>query len=373
STLLAAIPTVTPLPPPQVPLKTPEHAIQPTLPQGIICGNSIRAVLHQIASGLDQSYPDDWERLMTNLTTNGSSSTQTIEPSDLKSVMQTWGLDIDLFDKAYHDVQVLIRSAVDEGIYIAQGISYNWSRCQGHTSHHTCFSTLMVVVRVPYVVSGYVWRAEVGHVYVSSGAKTYICHQCMFGLCKARCHDHAEDPKLLLHIIAVMSASQAGWALNHLPKPPADMSLATTDVSHPQSLAAPSSPLWSGRLDHLLRLFRSKAAENRDVRQAYRGGLLAVTLDPKVLKEILCVASASSYFKISIYDKVPVDDQFPYSFQQYQVVGDFDTSTAALTMSPSFGALKESIHKYAESWGKVIGEVGSRVNSDVQQTGMSRL
>ncbi|KAF9541886.1 hypothetical protein EC957_002591 [Mortierella hygrophila] len=324
----------------------------------------IQAVLHQITSGLDQSYPDDWERLMRDLTTNGSSSTQTIEPSDLKSVIQTWGLDIDLFDKAYHDVQVLLRSAVDD---IAQGISYNWSRCQGHTSHHICFSTLMVVVRVPYVVSGYVWRAEVGHVYVSSGAKTYICHQCMFGLCEARCHDHAEDPKSFLHIIAVMSASQAGWALNHLPKPPADVSFATTDVSHPQSLAAPSSPLWRGRFDHLLRLFRSKAAENRDVRQAYRGGLLSATLGPKVLMEFLRIASASSYFKIPIYNKVPVDDQLPYPFQQYQVVGNSDTSTAALTMSPSFGALKDSIHKYAESWGKVIGEVGSRVNSNVQR------
>ena len=118
---------------------------------------------------------------MTNLTTSGSSSIQTIAQSDIKSVMQTWGLDIDLFDKTYHNVQVLIRSAVDEGAYIAQGLSYNWSRCQDHTSHHTCLSTLMVVVRVSYVVGGYVWRAEVGHafMYLQAPKHTSAINACL--------------------------------------------------------------------------------------------------------------------------------------------------------------------------------------------------
>lgn len=303
---------------------------------------------------------------MTNLTTKGVSSIQTIAPSDLKSVMQTWELDIDLFDKAYHYVQVLIRSAVDEGVYIAQGLSYNWSRCQGHISHHTCLSTLMVVVRVPYVVGGYIWRAEVGHIYVSSGAKTYICHQCLLGFCKTPCHDHAEDPQKLLHIVAVMSASQADWTLSHLQLPPADLALPRTDISHPPSLSASSSSLWRGRFDHLLRLFRGKTAENRDVHRAYRRGLLAAILNPKVFMEFLRVASASSYFKVPVYNKAPGDDQLSIPFQQYQVVGNSDTSTAALASS-SFGALKESIHRYAESWGKVVGEIGSRVNAGVQR------
>ncbi|KAG0076620.1 hypothetical protein BGZ90_008435 [Linnemannia elongata] len=370
SVLLVVIPTATSLPHPQVPLSAPELPVQPPLTPGIVRGNSIRSVLHQIASGLSQDYPGDWGKMMKNLTTNGSSSIQTIVPSDLKAVMQTWELDIALIDKAYHDIQDLIRSALEEGVYIAQGLSYSWSHCQGHTYHHICLSTLMVVVRVPYVVSGSIWRAEVGHVYVTSGAKTHICHQrrCGFlGLCKPRCHDYSKDPQKLLHITAVMFASQADWALKHLLKPPADVSFARTDVSHPPSLAASSHLLWRGRFDPLLRLFRRKAAENRDVHQTYRGGLLAAILDPKVLIEFLRAASASSYFNIPVHDKVPVDNQLPSPFQQYQVVDGSETSAAALAMSPSFDALKESIYKYAESWGKVVGEIGSSVNSDVQR------
>ncbi|KAF8937781.1 hypothetical protein BGZ47_008859 [Haplosporangium gracile] len=253
-------------------MKTLEHPVQTPLPPGIIRGNDVQSVLRQIASGLNQGYPDLWENLMKNLTTNGSSSIQTIAPSDLKSVMQIWGLDDDSFDKLHYDIQALIRLAVDEGVYIAQGLSYSWSRCQGHTLSPHVLSTLMVVVRVPYVVNDYVWRAEVGHVYVSSSAKTYICHPCMFGLCAPRCHNYAADPQLLLRIIAVMSVFQADWALNHLPEPPADVSLVRAGAPHCPSFECP--PRVS-QFYFLLQLIHANSFDNRDVYKTYRRGLLA--------------------------------------------------------------------------------------------------
>ncbi|KAG9062778.1 hypothetical protein KI688_005084 [Linnemannia hyalina] len=86
-------------------------------------GNDVQDVLSQIASRLNQGLPDRWERLTHAPISQGSSSIDMIASSDLESIIRSWGLDNDMFDQAYRDINTLIRLAVGEGVYIAQGFS----------------------------------------------------------------------------------------------------------------------------------------------------------------------------------------------------------------------------------------------------------
>ncbi|KAF8952023.1 hypothetical protein BGZ52_008388 [Haplosporangium bisporale] len=162
STNVFAIPS-----PPQVFMRAPDNNVvvpvnRPSFSASAVDqGNDVQDVLSQIASRLNQGLPDRWERLMHAPITQGSSTIDMIAPSDLESIVRSWGLDNDLFEQAYHDINTLIRLAVGEGVYIAQGFSYNWSHCQGGGEHPACLSTLIVVVRVPYVPE---WESYPSHV-----------------------------------------------------------------------------------------------------------------------------------------------------------------------------------------------------------------
>lgn len=207
-----------------------------------------------------------------------------VTADNLKSAMQTWGLDGGVLDQAYDRVHMAIELALSEAVYFAQGFSYNWEPCQGGGDHPACLATLVVVVKVPDAISDDgAWKAEVGHIYISTAAETlqqwvpwHRCHNCWFKRC---CHDGADPRNLdtgeLEAVKAVMSTSQAEWSLDHLPNPSAEMSFAKTDVSLSSALDASSSPLWPGLFDNLLRLFLRNPVENGDVSKTYRGGLLA--------------------------------------------------------------------------------------------------
>jgi hypothetical protein len=86
----------------------------------------------------------------------------------------------------------------------------------------------------------------------------------------------------------------------------------------------------------------------------------------KVLLDCLRFASASSYLGF------PVDKNTPGLLQPNHALDGADTTSASIaaavaTPSPAFESLLESIRRFAEMWGKVIEEVGSKVNTDVQR------
>src|SRR5690348_10471459 len=103
-TFLAAIPTVAPLPPPQVPMRAPEQLEQQLSASKSFQGDDVQQVLRNIASGLNQGYPDGWERFTRAPVSSGSSNIQMVTAGDLKVVMQTWGLDGGVLDQAYDRV-----------------------------------------------------------------------------------------------------------------------------------------------------------------------------------------------------------------------------------------------------------------------------
>ncbi|KAF9541884.1 hypothetical protein EC957_002589 [Mortierella hygrophila] len=284
SAFLAATPTVMSLPPPQVPLNALELPVSSLSASAYFQGDDVQQVLRNIASGLNQGYPDGWERFTRAPGSSGSSSIEMVTADNLRSVMQSWGLDGGVLDQAYDRVNMAIELAVSETAYFAQGFSYNWKPCQGGGDHPACLATLMVVVKVPDAIGDDgAWKAEVGHIYISTAAETlqqwvpwHKCHNCWFKRC---CHDGADPRNLnsgeLEAVKAVMSTFQADWALNHLPNTAAEMSFVRTDVSLSSALDATSSPLWPGRFDNLLRLFLRNPVENSDVSKTYQGGLLA--------------------------------------------------------------------------------------------------
>ncbi|KAG0345166.1 hypothetical protein BG005_001420 [Podila minutissima] len=258
STKVFAIPS-----PPQVPMRVPDDNVVVPVNRlsfsasAVDQGNDVQDVLSQIASCLNQGLPDRWERLMHAPITQGSSTIDMIAPSDLESIVRSWGLNNDLFEQAYRDINTLIRLAVGEGVYIAQGFSYNWSHCRG---------------------------AELRHIYVTSTAETvqqYVyshpCHRCWFKTC---CHDvytpRNLDTQELQDVQAVMSTFQSDWALNLLSQQirRAQPALYNGRPGTSLSSASDGAPVWPSLFDRLLRLFIGNSAENHDVHKVYRGGLL---------------------------------------------------------------------------------------------------
>lgn len=261
-------------------MRAPERPVQRLFASNLLQGENVQPILRNIASGLNQGYPNGWERYAHTPVSGGSSSIQMVTADDLRPAMQNWGLNGGVLDQAYDRVHTAIELAVSEAVYFAQGFSYNWSECQGGGDHPACLSTLMVVVKVPDVTDDGPWRAEVGHIYISTVAETlqqwvpwHRCHRTLFG---PRCHDGA-DPRNLdmqeLEVVkTVMSTFQSDWAMNNLPQPPTDLPIISTDVSVSSSF---ETSIWPSLFDSLLRLFLSNPVENRDVRKIYRGGLLS--------------------------------------------------------------------------------------------------
>ncbi|KAF9960928.1 hypothetical protein BGZ72_005428 [Mortierella alpina] len=229
--------------------------------------NDVPSVIHQIALSLNQGVPEDWQRLMEAPTTSGTSGVETIVPSDLRSTVESWGLDDDMNDKTYRQLHSLIHSAIENGVYISQGFSYNWPQIE--EGHPASLSTLIVVVRIPYVMGGYVWKAELTHLFITSAAKvTPICHPCWLGLCHPPICRSRTDLQELRDVQDVLSKSQSDWALDHIPPPAKPFS--DSSVSRLSS----TTPWLTGGFDALLKTIIDNNAENRDVHRTYKGGLL---------------------------------------------------------------------------------------------------
>ncbi|KAF9126601.1 hypothetical protein BGW39_006496 [Mortierella sp. 14UC] len=292
--LLVAIPiTTNSLPPPQLPMTRPQSlAPQNLMSSDILQGDDVQSLVRQLALGLNEGFPNNWERLTRAPSTQGTSGVDAIAPLDLESAMRTWGLPDGMFDKAYKDIDLMIRVAVEQGVYVAQGFTYNLpTGCQGGGPHPACLSTLVAVVRVPHatVDGDQARKAEVGHVYMATTAETvqqysptHTCHRCWFKTC---CHDgQVERPiseEELLDVKRVMSTFQSQWALDRFSQFVAELSItaphrsATTDLSVlPSPLDDNPEPLWPSRIEGLLRRFLANSRENSDVHKTHKGGLL---------------------------------------------------------------------------------------------------
>ncbi|KAF9906396.1 hypothetical protein EC991_000726 [Linnemannia zychae] len=283
--LVAILTSTNSLPPPQLPMVRSDYLI-PCSPSStnVLQGNDVQSLLRQIASGLDQGLPDQWEHLALPPLTQGFSAVETILPSDLEPTIRAWGLHDDLFSQAYNNIHTLIRLAVEQGVYAAQGFSYNWpTGCKGGGAHPACMSTLLVVVRVPFVAGGHVWQAEVAHVHITTAAETIqqfvageTCHGCWFSTC---CHDTKDErnltPQELLDVQQVMSTSQFQWAMEHISQPnDASFRSITTDVAALPSLDDEIAPFELNRIERLLRRFLDNSRENSEVHKTHKGGLL---------------------------------------------------------------------------------------------------
>ncbi|KAG0293357.1 hypothetical protein BGZ96_002934 [Linnemannia gamsii] len=282
--LLAVIPTATSLPAPQVPLRAPEPPAQHFFDSNLLQGEDVHSVLRDVALELNQGIPDGWTRFTHSPVTDGSSGIEMVAADNLKSTMLNWGLDSRVLDQTYDNVETHIQLAISKAVYLAQGLSYNWSYCQDGGGHHTCLSTLVIVVKVPSVSGDGPWKAEVGHIYMSSTAKPVQeygplrdCNP-MGGLIRCSSYWH---PKYLtiqeLEIVkTVMSTFQAIWALNQLSEPQTSDFSMTTNPDFPPHCPSFECPHQPSQFYSLLQHFHGNSVENGDVHRVYRGmGLLA--------------------------------------------------------------------------------------------------
>lgn len=228
---------------------------------------------------LNQGIPDGWARFTHPPVTGGSSGIEVVAVDNLKSAMLTWGLDSRVLDQTYDNVKAHIQLAISEAVYLAQGFKYNWSYCQGGGDHRTCLSTLVVVVKVPNVSGDGPWKAELGHIYMSTTAKPVQdygplrdCHP-MLGL--NSCNSYWHPKYLTIHeleiVKTVMSTFQAVWALNHLSKPQASGLSVMTSPNFPPHCPSFECPHRPSQFYFLLQLFHGNLVENGDVHRTYQG------------------------------------------------------------------------------------------------------
>ncbi|KAG0343410.1 hypothetical protein BG004_005340 [Podila humilis] len=180
-------------------------------------GNDVRDVLSQVVSSLNQGLPDNWERLMQAPVTQGDFSILMTLQSDLESIVRSWGLNDDMFEKAYHDINTMILLAVGEGVYFAQGLSYNVATCPNDAPRNL-------------------------------------------------------DKQELMDVQAVISTFQSDWALNLLSQQirrSQSHALSSTSLS---SSADDTESALLGFFDRLLRKFLGNFRETQDVLKVYHGG-----------------------------------------------------------------------------------------------------
>ncbi|KAF9189633.1 hypothetical protein BGZ50_000662 [Haplosporangium sp. Z 11] len=249
---------------------------QPLSPLNVVEGETTQQLLVQLVSDLNHNRPEGWERLTKEPSTNGGGDIQVIDPADLGAVMDAWGLDGDMRSSAYENINLLLQVAVREGRYFAQGFSLNGENC-ADVPRPVCLATLIVTVRAQYDKNTKIWTAEIGHVYLRSGAESIqqttpyeCCHRCWFRRC---CHTCQAPRQLsleeILIIKEVMSTQQSEWARENIPVIRGQIfsSVVTqiTRANQATQIEPTSAALSSFSLDKVLRLFLSNAVENEDV------------------------------------------------------------------------------------------------------------
>ncbi|KAF9377027.1 hypothetical protein CPB97_010460 [Podila verticillata] len=188
-------------------------------------GDDTMSVLRQMAQSLNRGRPGAWERLMNAPTITGSHSVNAIHPSEVRNVVQSWGVDGETLEKTCRDIQLVVETAMSDGVFLAQGFVYNLPRCPIDVPHPACLSNLVVVTRILEATDNEVVKFELGHFYLISTTETHqqpwnyhTCHRCrIWGHC---CHDETRYRDLnapeLIDVQAVLSTFQSEWALDQL-------------------------------------------------------------------------------------------------------------------------------------------------------------
>ncbi|KAG0197522.1 hypothetical protein BGX28_009004, partial [Mortierella sp. GBA30] len=253
--------------PHQLPFSRPS-SIRRLSELNIAQGSDTPTLLNQFAIGLDRGRPAGWERLMHIPVTNGTFGIEIVYIPDLASVLDSWGLSEEMRETTYNDLELVIQAAVGEGVYLAQGFTYAWPHCK-NVPRPVCLSTLMVVVKVHYVVGNRVWRAELGHLYMESAAEAL---EQMDEYNRPR----GLNTKELDDIQAVLSTQQSEWAIDTMFKDEES----AIQAWHPSSSSVVlHQPFPAGPLARLLKQFIQNAVENRDVFKDHKKGLLHAIQD----------------------------------------------------------------------------------------------
>ncbi|KAF9344766.1 hypothetical protein BGX26_003936, partial [Mortierella sp. AD094] len=135
----------------------------------VLWGEGIEVHLWDLASQLNVGLSENWERLIHQPQTTGTSAIELVNPQELDQVLNAWGLDQEIRNEAFRDVEMLVRMSADEATYMAQRFNYNSPSCQAGPLPF-CLTTLIVVTRAVREFDGSL-KAELGHVYIKSAAE----------------------------------------------------------------------------------------------------------------------------------------------------------------------------------------------------------
>ncbi|KAG0236905.1 hypothetical protein BGW42_002403 [Actinomortierella wolfii] len=264
----------------------------------VIVGNDGDLLLKGLVARLIAPVAGNWENLMDQPQTSGTSSVEIVDPQNIDKTIGGWGLNAQVFEQASRDIKQLIELHASKTVYVSQQFQYNVPGCHGGQLP-VCMQTLMVVARQihladtpgitpapshgdipheaprprlpdtphPHSTLHKAVAIELRHIYVESFSNAkqqfvwrHWCHSCR--LVSRCCHD-AKDPRPftpeeMLTIQNVLSMSQALWSNDHMPVDQSFLSLSTQEMSSPQQL----------------RRFVKNAVENKEVFKVHDETLL---------------------------------------------------------------------------------------------------
>ncbi|KAG0084495.1 hypothetical protein BGZ92_009825 [Podila epicladia] len=232
--------------PVQFPIRAPKFR-RPS--RDLVKGDGISSLLYEMAQSLDIGRPDGWEKLMNAPNITGSYANEPAHPSELRHVVETWGLDNNMLEDAYRDIYELVETAIADGVFISQGFVYNSSKC-GDVPRPVCLSTLAVVTQIQYLIGNHVYQLRLGHFYLSSSAETI-------------------QQKELHHCQGCLVTHQSQWALQQL-LTRIEMSFGQQEISVPLSGSQTETRFFKP----LLKQFIRNRHENKDAQLPHTDDLL---------------------------------------------------------------------------------------------------
>ncbi|KAG0196877.1 hypothetical protein BGX28_009644 [Mortierella sp. GBA30] len=251
--------------------------------------------MRRIAGTLHRGLPGGWEHLFQAPETNGSTGIEVIHPADLNDTLQTWSLDEKILERVFRDINILIHTAIGDGIYVARGLAYTSPTCH-NTQGPLCLSTLIVSARVQYARDHRAWRAEIAHIYMRSTAEraerlsrpfdhSNITVNDLVSRFKDQSQEQAERFRQLTRqelqtAESLLSTYQSNWALDHIPLQDV---LSTTH--HGDSLTSSGNLRDTGSFENLLGLFIGNMGDNRMEFNIQKDGLLRAIQDATLKRE----------------------------------------------------------------------------------------
>ncbi|KAG0015008.1 hypothetical protein BGZ82_001575 [Podila clonocystis] len=253
-----------------------QFAMRPPTSLHLFQSDDTIALLHQMAQSLNRGRPGGWERLMNPPTTTGSHAIISIHPSQTRNVVQSWGVDRETLEETLRDIQLVVETAMSDGVFTAQGFVYNLPRCPIDVPHPACLSNLVVVAQIQEVTDDEVIQFQLGHFYLISTTETrqqpwnyHSCHRCRgWSHC---CHDETRYRDLniqeLEDVKAVLSTFQSEWALDQLLP---QTSFCSQEDTHVQLGDIQSASVF----DPLLKQILGNTDENKDAHRSHSDDLL---------------------------------------------------------------------------------------------------